>query len=341
VYNAFFKLTDTPFRLTPDASALYMTVQHREALSGLVHSVCNHSGLTVLVGEAGTGKTTLIQALRGWLEKLNFVVAICTNPILSREELYDLLLTQLRVECSSEFKSRQLFALEQTLQRYRSEQRRAVLIVDEAHRLSAELLEEVRLLLNLETSREKLLEIIIAGQPELMDLLRRPDLRQLKQRVSCFCRLQPLTPVEVAEYIRHRLTRAGRSDQLLFAPDTIELIYDCTKGIPRLVNNLCDAALRTAFALEAHSVTCSIVSEAAEDLDLELSALKAPRLKPEVLAPRAATMATEHVIAAKPSTDGINRATGTHAQPVAMPLESYSNRQKSLTFLASLMDRWK
>jgi general secretion pathway protein A len=344
VYNAFFKLNDAPFRLTPDSASLYMTVQHREALSGLVHSVCNHSGLTVLVGEAGTGKTTLIQAIRGWLEKLNFVVAICTNPILSREELYDLLLTQLRVECPSTLKSRQLFALEQTLQRYRSEQRRAVLIVDEAHRLSPELLEEVRLLLNLETPREKLLEIIIAGQPELMDLLRRPDLRQLKQRVSCFCRLHPLTSTEIGEYINHRLARVGRTDGTLFPQDTVELIHHCTNGIPRLVNNLCDGALRTAFALEAQRVTCSIVSEAAEDLDLEMSPLKAPFMKLDVPAPAPAAapavqMAGRHP-AATHAANGTDRA-ATRPEPMTIPLESYANRQKSLNFLAGLMDRWK
>jgi general secretion pathway protein A len=246
----------------------------------------------------------------------------------------------LGVECSSQLKSQQLLALEQTLQRYRSEQRRAVLIVDEAHRLSAELLEEVRLLLNLETPREKLLDIIIVGQPELMDLLRRPDLRQLKQRVSCFCRLHPLTSVEVAEYIGHRLARAGRSNQTLFPPDTIELIYECTKGIPRLVNNLCDAALRTAFALEAQCLTCSIVSEAAEDLDLEVSPLTAPRPKPDALVPRPASSNTQHLTTTK-AVNGIDHPASTHVQPTAMPLENYSNRQRSLTFLSSLIDRWK
>jgi general secretion pathway protein A len=337
VYNAFFKLTDTPFRLTPDAAALYMTVQHREALSGLVHSVCNHSGLTVLIGEAGTGKTTLIQALKTWLEKLNFVIGVCTNPILTRQELYDLLLMQLGVNCSSDYKSRQLVALQETLERYRSENRRAVLIVDEAHRLSPELLEEIRLLLNFETPREKLLEIIIAGQPELMDLLRRPDLRQLKQRVSCFCHLHPLTLPEVREYIQHRLTRAGRSDATLFPPDTIDLIHQCTNGIPRLVNNLCDGALRTAFALESQRVTCSIVSEAAEDLDLETSAFihmvkpdAAPSIQPAV-------SMFKDIQEVKPS----NGRAHIPADPLVMPLESYANRQKSLGFLGALMDRWK
>src|SRR5215469_6896606 len=246
-----------------------MAAQHREALSGLVYSVCERPGLAVLMGEAGTGKTTLLYVLRGWLDKERYVTALCTNPILSREELLDLLLVQFGVECSSTLKNRQLMALQETLIRQRENGRHAVLIVDEAQRLPPELLEEVRLLLNLETPREKLIEIILAGQPELLEVLRRPELRQLKQRISCICRLEPLNLQELQEYLYHRLNEAGLPRQTLFADDAIQAIFEYTRGIPRLVNTLCDSALQTGFGLQSPRITISHIREAARDLDLQ------------------------------------------------------------------------
>src|SRR5262245_17294229 len=156
MYLGFFNLKELPFRLSPDPSFMCMTPQHREALSGLIYSVCTQPGLTVLVGEAGTGKTTLLYALLGLLEKRRFVTAMCTNPTLTREEFYDLLLIKFGVECQSTLKSRQLNALQEMLTRNRADGRPSLLIVDEAQRLPMELLEEIRLLLNMETPREKL-----------------------------------------------------------------------------------------------------------------------------------------------------------------------------------------
>jgi general secretion pathway protein A len=268
VYNAHFSLSQSPFRLTPDPAFFYVTSQHREALAGLVHSLRSRSGLAVLTGEAGTGKTTVLHVIRKWMNDRHFVVAMLTNPTLSREEFYDMLLAQMEVQCTSPLKSRQLLSLEQALTAYGQQGRRPVLIVDEAHRLSPELIDEVRLLLNLETPEEKLMDIIMAGQPELADMLRRPELRQFKQRVSYFCRLEPLTRAEAREYIDHRQAKAGNAGPTLFPDDTIGLIHEYTKGIPRLVNTLCDSALRIAFAFSARTVTPSIVIEAAADLDL-------------------------------------------------------------------------
>src|SRR5262249_27613027 len=154
-------------------------------------------------------KTTLLYSLLALLEKRRFITATCTNPVLTREELFDFLMLKFGINCSSGLKSRQLAALQDALYRNRVDGRPSVLIVDEAHRLSLELLEEIRLLLNLETPQEKLLQIIIAGQPELTDILNRPDLRQFKQRISCQCKLNPLTVEELKEYVDHRLTKAG------------------------------------------------------------------------------------------------------------------------------------
>jgi general secretion pathway protein A len=348
LYEAFYKLKENPFRLTPDPSFMCMTAQHQEALSGLIYSVCTRPGLTILVGEAGTGKTTLLYSLVGLLEKRRFVVAMCNNPVLSREEFYDLLMMKFGIDCKSSLKSRQLAALEEVLQRNRADGRPSVLIVDEAQRLSAELLEEIRLLLNLETPTEKLLQIIVAGQPELGDILRRPELRQLKQRVSCICRLNPLGFEEFREYLYHRLTRAGRSDQNLFSDGAMTLAYQYTQGIPRLINSLCQSALQTGFALQADRITPAMLEEAARDLELAGSA--APE-KPPVNghafgelsvtgAPAIPPIQNPPPVSLKNGSFGIKQ-NGHENREVPMPLESYATRQKSVKFFSSLMDRWK
>jgi general secretion pathway protein A len=332
VYQSFYKLTDHPFRLTPDPAYIYMTAQHREALAGLVYSACTRPGLSVLVGEAGTGKTTLITTLLGLLERRRFISAVCNNPTLTREEFYDLVLVKLGVECASTLKSRQLIALQDALVRNRAEGRPSVLIVDEAHKLPTELLEEVRLLLNLETPREKLLEIILAGQPELTDILGRPELRQFKQRVSCICRIQPLSLTGVREYINHRLLKAGLPEQTLFSDVTIEAIYQYTQGIPRLVNTLCNSALQLGLASRSSWITVPIVREAAKDLDLLPSATVSD-LVPEIEAALALAGIPDVAHASGVNGNGVDMVQS------RVPLENYAARQKSLGFIANLMDR--
>ena len=345
MYQRFYSLKENPFRLTPDPAFMCMTAQHQEALSGLIYSVCTRPGLTVLMGEAGTGKTTLLYSLLGLLEKRRFVTAMCNNPTLTRQEFYDLLIMKFGVDCSSSLKSRQLVALEEMFHRNRADERPAVLIVDEAQRLSPELLEEIRLLLNVETPREKLLQIIIAGQPELWEVLRRPELRQLKQRVSCVCRLKPLSLEELHEYLHHRLTRAGlESPQTLFPDTTVRLIYEYTQGIPRLVNSLCDSALQTGFALQAARITPAIIEEAAKDLDLVQSGEPAE----DALVDLERSLASGHAgtqemppLPVRISVAGANgkKKNGTMDSPV--PVEASNNRQKNVSFFANLIDRWK
>ena len=340
MYHAFYKLKDQPFRLTPDPSFMCMTTLHQEALAGLVYSVCTRPGLTVLTGEAGTGKTTLLYALLALLEKRGFNTAICTNPVLSREELFDFLTLKFATNCTSTLKNRQLAALHDTLLRNRTEGRPAVLIVDEAHRLSMELLEEVRLLLNLETPQEKLLQIIIAGQPELRDILQRPELRQFKQRVSCQCRLTPLTFTDLKEYIDHRLSQAGLPGQTLFSDGVIRRVHEYTDGIPRLVNTLCENALQAGFAAHNHTITPEIVDEAAKDLDLQRSL---PQSFESDLASIVLPAAANHSAGRDGEMNGHRAlaAENVHASEARVPLESYANRQKSLSFFAQLIDRWR
>ena len=332
MYNGFYNFKENPFSLSPDPAYLYMTVQHREALAGLIHGVCNRPGLTVLLGEAGTGKTTLLNVLVAWLEARRYVPAICTNPTLTREELYDILLTQMRVDCSSSLKSRQLAALQQTLQRYRSEGRPAIFIIDEAQRLPPELLEEIRLLMNLETPREKLLEIILSGQPELEQILRCTNLRQLKQRVGSICKLRTLTIDEVREYLNHRIEHTGVPNQTIFPEETIKAVHHLTDGIPRLINSLCNTALQIGFALECHRLTTAIVYEAASDLDLirDAGGQGATELPTNEVADPAPSIRPVHN---DKSTVGKN---GDHTR-----VQDATNGQKHLTFLAGFLDRWR
>jgi general secretion pathway protein A len=338
LYQGFYNLKEDPFRLSPDPAFMCMTTQHREALSGLIYSVCAHPGLTMLVGEAGTGKTTLLYSLLGLLEKRRFVTVMCTNPTLTREEFYDFMMMKFEVECGSPLKSRQLTALQETLLRNRAEGRPSLLIVDEAQRMPTELLEEIRLLLNLETPREKLLEIIVSGQPELSEILARPELRQLKQRVSCICKLKALSLDELQEYLHHRLTLAGLPRQTLFPEETIELIYTYTQGIPRLVNSLCNGALLTGFAMQSPKITAPIIEEAARDLELQhkevvetapMNGVSNVAVTPELsLAPHPAPVPKA------------SRGANGHSA-VRIPLESYAARQNSVGFFSSLLDRWK
>ena len=339
MYQEFYSLKENPFRLSPDPSFMCMTDQHQEALSGLIYSVCTRPGLTVLVGEAGTGKTTLLYALLGLLEKRGFITAMCTNPTLTRQEFYDLVVMKFGVECASFLKSRQLAALEERLRRNRMDGRPSVLIIDEAQRLSPELLEEVRLLLNLETPREKLLEIIMAGQPELSEILRRPELRQLKQRVSCICRLQPLTIEDLKEYLHHRVTRAGLPKQSLFSGDMIQLIFEYTDGIPRLVNSLCDSALQTGFALRSAQITRAILEEAAKDLDLLRTAPAPVNIPSLAEAPSVFPEAPP----TPPASNGVPHDAGNgHAASVGrVPFENYQTNEKSFRFFSNLIERWK
>src|SRR5258708_1551226 len=238
MYEPYFRLTENPFRLTPDPRFLYITPKHRETLSALVYGVLARKGFLVVSGDAGTGKTTLIHAVLGMLTERRVDCAFIFHPLLEPEDFLEHVLADLGVESPSRKKGDMLRALHHFLLKRHEEGSTTALIIDEAHKLSTALLEEVRLFSNLETSTDKLLQIVLAGHIELDDLCRRDDLRQLKQRISIRTRLSAFTLQQTSDYLPHRLGIAGRNASELFPPHTLPMVYQLSRGIPRLVNSI-------------------------------------------------------------------------------------------------------
>src|SRR5579884_1251649 len=269
IYNAYFGFTENPFNISPDPHFLYRSPQHEEALANLIYGVRSRKGFIVLTGEVGTGKTTMLECLRDYLDSQRIEFAFIFNSRLTPEQFFEMMAYDFDLQCDRKSKTAVLFALNQLLIEQAERGRTCVLIVDEAHNLEWEVLEEIRLLGNLENRQGKLLQIILAGQPELDRKLDAPDLRQLKQRIVLRCTLNPLTPDESAAYIETRLARAGMTKQTVFGPEVLEEIYKRSRGIPRLINLLCDNLLVTAFAMEQRTTTIEMLNEVCQDLRLE------------------------------------------------------------------------
>jgi general secretion pathway protein A len=262
VYTTYFGLREMPFSITPDPAYLYMSPRHQEALGHLLYGTGQYGGFVQLTGEVGTGKTTVVRALLA--QKLEHVdVAVILNPRQNEEEFVASICDELHVKYPKRgtLKSR-VDALNAHLLKAHAQGRRTVLIIDEAQNLPPAVLEQVRLLTNLETDKEKLLRIMLVGQPELAALLARPDLRQLAQRITARYHLTPLQPREAAEYIGHRLQVAG-GNPALFSAAAAEAVQRQARGVPRLINILCDRALLGAYATGAREVTPEIVERAA------------------------------------------------------------------------------
>lgn len=266
MYKDFYGLRDIPFSLTPDPRYLYFTASHREVMANLHYGIQHGKGLIMATGEVGTGKTTMLRAMLARLDR-SVLTCYIFNPGMTVSEFYHYIATSFGLTQYAS-KSDLLMKLGRLLMTRHARGLRTVLIVDEAQGLSRELLEEVRLLLNFETYTEKQLQIILAGQPELRQVLNDPTLRQLKQRVSLRCEIKPLRADEVAAYIRARLKTAGASRLDLFTSEAVALIYRASEGIPRLINNICDNALLSGFAIGARHINHKIVAEVVEDLDL-------------------------------------------------------------------------
>lgn len=267
MYKEYFGLKDYPFSLTPDPRFIVFTPSYNELLAGLYYGIEMAKGLIVLTGEVGTGKTT---ALRWIIRRLDSSVlaAYIYNPHLSVEEFYHHLTEMLEIKDWLN-KTELLMKMGKLLEERHGRGLRTILIVDEAHELSDEVLEEIRLLLNFESDSAKYLQIVLTGQPELREKLKQQNLRQLKQRVALRCNMPVLPNVdEVRRYISERLSIAGNTGSDVFLPEAVDFIFQCSEGIPRLINNLCDNAMIAAFAADSHTVDRDIVEEVADNLDL-------------------------------------------------------------------------
>jgi general secretion pathway protein A len=269
MYERFFGLRERPFDLLPNPRFLYLTPKQREALSNLQYGLSTPKGLTLLVGEAGTGKTTLVQAALAELDRDNIECVLVSNPTLTRDEFYEYLAAGFNLGPEAgRSKTRFLFEFRRHLQVRHDDGLMSALVIDEAQSIPYELLEEVRLLSNIETATVKLLNVVLTGQPELATRLNEPQLRQLKQRISLRCQIEPLTFQETAAYIAGRLRIAGGNPAAIFSREAILAIYEASRGIPRVINVVCDNALIGGFASEMRPVLKATVEEVCRDFDL-------------------------------------------------------------------------
>jgi type II secretory pathway predicted ATPase ExeA len=269
MYKTFFGLRENPFNHNPDPRYLFLTNDIQEALASLAYGIRNRKGFILLTGEVGTGKTTLLNRLLDWLGTEGVATAYIFNSQLDVSQLFDFIMADFGIPCESRDKGHVLMQLNQwLLQRYR-ERKPSVLIIDEAQNLSREVLEEVRLLTNFETSSEKLLQIVLAGQPELEEKLRDPCLRQLRQRITMRCKTQSLSRTEMNGYIAERLRIAGANGAPVFSSEAIEAIFQYSRGIPRVANLLCENSLVSAFADQVKPVPAHIVDQVAHEFELD------------------------------------------------------------------------
>lgn len=271
MYKGFYGLKEDPFKINPDPRYLYLTKQIEESLSALMYGIQTRKGFVTLTGEVGTGKTTLLNRLLAWLHGQQVKTAFLFNSRINSKQLFDFVLAEFEISCNSNSKSEQLLRLNSwLLERYRSGET-AVLIIDEAQNLTLPVLEEVRLLTNLETTTDKLLQIVLAGQPELDEKLKMPELRQLRQRVMLRCKTSPFNKEETAEYISERLRIAGvnPSGKPIFSARAVETVHLYSSGIPRLINLLCEHCLVNGYAEQLRLIEVEAVEAVAREFQLD------------------------------------------------------------------------
>jgi general secretion pathway protein A len=277
MYKAFYNLKRNPFEITPDPSFLFATKKHNEALAALYYGVRWRKGFVVLTGEVGTGKTLLVRCLLQTLTRANVAFAYVFNSRLNEMEFLQYVSGDFGLAESGKTKSELLLGLANFVIARSRKNLTTVLVVDEAHHLSLGVLEEIRLLTNLESPREKLLQILLIGQPELDDRLDRDDLRQLKQRIALRAHLSPLELDETRAYVYRRLQLAGNAKpETVFPTDTISEIHRYSRGFPRLINTLCENGLIHAYANQAAAVAPEMIEEIAEDLRLDIPYRRSP-----------------------------------------------------------------
>jgi general secretion pathway protein A len=271
MYKSFYNLQRNPFEITPDPSFLFPTTRHNEALASLYYGVTSHRGFVVLTGEVGTGKTLILRSLLGLLQRRDIAFALIFNPTLSPIEFMRYIARDFGLPVAGKAKDELIHVLNGFLLQRHEKKLTTILVVDEAHHLSEEILEEVRLLTNLETSQQKLLQIVLAGQPELDEKLDSQGLRQLKQRIALRCYLAPLSLAETRAYMSSRLKIAGATGaNQIFTGPAIEAVFGQSRGIPRLINTICENALLAGYAKHAATVTSEIIDDVAHDLRLNV-----------------------------------------------------------------------
>jgi general secretion pathway protein A len=273
MYQEFYQLQEEPFSLTPDPRFFHMAPPYRVALEAVVQAIMRRRGFVVVNGPIGTGKTTLLHAAMQVLSRLStknarLASAFVLNPILSRDEFLETLMIEFQVKCGSTSKPARLSALQDMFLEKQKKGGTSILIVDEAHLLTVELLEEIRLLTNTDIYREKLLQVVLCGQPELTALLQRRDLRALHQRITHHCSLRPLTLAETQSYIGERLRAAGLAAESPFSNEAVAMVHVHSQGVPRLINQICDEALVIGFMAQRKEIQPDIVEEAAVQFQL-------------------------------------------------------------------------
>jgi type II secretory pathway predicted ATPase ExeA len=266
MYHSFFGLRESPFNVSPDPRYLYLTKQVEEATAGLVYGIQARRGFITLIGEVGTGKTTLVNRLLEWLREQRTKTAFIFNSRMNSSQLLESILAEFEIPCESRSKHQQVTKLNHwLLERHRNGET-AVVIIDEAQNLTYPVLEEIRLLTNLET--EKLLQIVLSGQPELEEKLKLPQLRQLRQRITLQCKTSPLTKEQTHEYITERLRIAGANGEPIFSERAMDVVHHYSNGIPRVVNLLCEHSLGNAYVEEQRPIQPGIVEEIAHEFSL-------------------------------------------------------------------------
>jgi general secretion pathway protein A len=279
VYKHFFGLKKNPFNVNPDPAYLYLTLQMRQALDELTYGIVSRKGLMLLTGEAGTGKTTLINHLLLWLQHKRARTAFIFNSHLDSDQLFDFIISDFEIPVTPQVQANPLLGFNDwLLERFRAHDL-VVLIVDEAQGLPVHVLEEIRLLCNMETPNEKLVQIVLVGQPELEMKLKRSDLRQLHQRISLRCRTAPLSLQETGAYIEDRLHTAGSKNAAIFLPEAVEAIHSFSRGIPRVINLLCENALIHAYVEQERLIPTGIIEEVAREMQFDDLRPMSPRLR--------------------------------------------------------------
>lgn len=289
MYQAFYGLSESPFELTANPRYLFFTAQHREALSNLEYGLSHAKPITVLIGEAGTGKSTLLRAALESDRCRHVSCVYIDNPTLTREEFVETLAARFDLGSSAEHsKATLLGGLEAVVKERQARGEITALVVDEAQALPDALLEEIRLLANMESETTKLLPVILAGQPELATRLNEPGLRQLKQRIALRCELKPLSLADTAAYIASRIRTAGGDPGKIFTREAVTLIHEYSQGVPRTISVMCDNAMMSGFALDEPRIDGRIVREVCRDFDLLPTAVRVPR--PPAAAPSPLTL---------------------------------------------------